>query len=204
MASISRRTFLRALPGLAYALQASTASAARLEHTLRITDDSKIQTYAFTPLIPFDPGRAEKAIKLAKYVIEKESVPLKYDSHLSYNACQIVQVEIPVADFIYNVTVFNWNKQTAKSRYDELNIKFRPKGSTIKENTEIRDRGLDGRCDYGDFGASFKGVRKGEPNTRDFDINPGGNSFGHEHREKFQRLYEKSLNTLIKAYETRR
>jgi len=195
---LSRRRFL-ANTGVAIASGAlmNIVSAAQVKFLLKTVEDKGPY------LLPFDPTRAEKAVKLATYVIKDEDAPQAYHNISTSSLQQIVEVEIVIDGTLYDITVMNLNKETY-ARPDSITIKSRPSSLSSEEDyTILQDHGLDGRCDYGRFaGKRKKQLRKDKDEADvDFDRLKGSDGIGFEHQVAFQKLYEKALDNLISFYE---
>lgn len=152
-----------------------------------------------------DEAKAAKARKLAEYVITKDE---KRSGLISHNPnakngmgdYQNVGVVIVVDGQQYSIYVDNWNKQDPnRKRNNGIVFYVRPAGTKDADNlTVIRDGGLDGRCNYGTLSPKASGIGK-VINFRDgFD---GRKPQGLEHRDRFQALYEATLDKLIGFYE---
>ena len=174
------------------------------------------RTLAYNPLkyplvsIPdevttLDVAKAAKARKLAEYVITKDEKRQGIISHKPYATSgrkdyQSVEAVIVVDGQQYSIYVDNWNKQDPNLKQKNgIVIYERPEGTKDADNlTVIRDEGLDGRCNYGTLFPKASGTGKVIEFRDGFDGLP---SNGLEHRDRFQALYDQTLDRLITFYE---
>lgn len=152
-----------------------------------------------------DEAKAVKARKLAGYIITKDEKRPGLISHNPYanssrKDYQAVEVVIVVDGQQYSVYVDNWNKQDPnQKRNNGILFYVRPAGTKDADNlTIIRDEGLDGRCNYGTLFPKASGIGKVIEFRDGFDGQP---SEGLEHRDRFQALYDTTLDKLIAFYE---
>ena len=195
---MNRRTFLQ-LGAVGAALGYSTSRA--LAHNplkYPITSTPDLGT-------TLDETRAAKARTLAEYVITKDEKELGLISH-NPNATngsrdyQGVEAVLVVDGQRYSVWVANKNENDPKQkRPKSMVIYARPEGTEERNFlTELSDHGLDGRCDYGRLYPKASGTGK----IIDFSDGTGGIlAEGLEHRDRFQSLYETTLDKLIGFYE---
>ena len=153
-----------------------------------------------------DEAKAAKARKLAEYVITKDEKRPGLISH-NPNATngrrdyQSVEAVIVVDGQRHSIYVDNWNKQDPnQKRKNGIVIYERHEGTTKDEDilSFIRDEGLDGRCNYGTLSSKASGTGKVIEFRDGFDGLP---SNGLEHRDRFQALYDQTLDRLITFYE---
>ena len=154
-----------------------------------------------------DESKAAKARRVAEYVITKD----KHPGLISYNAnvdppqenYQRVQAVMVVDGKRYAVFVINANEDAIAMPRDTMHISVRPQGTTRQEElTTFSDEGLDGICNFGIIPAKISGIDK------EIYFNSGVYSSkkpqGLEHKDRFQALYDKTLDTLIKFYEKKK
>lgn len=167
-----------------------------------------------------DESKAAKARQLVEYIITrpKQKGLLHYDPHYTNSdEYQSVQVVMKVDEWNYTVWVANRQEGTQNTAEpDTISFELRPakavkakeKGKLGKDKDKDRtkndkvitftDTGLDGRCD---FGLIPRGMSE---NGQEWLYQPASRYFpqpiGEEHQPHFQKLYEETLERLVKFY----
>ena len=137
------------------------------------------------------------------YVITKNNHPglISYNPNAPAAGTDYQEVEavMLVDGQRYTVFVSNDNEPGKRKLPDLMTFWIRPDGTTSPEYLTIfSDYGLDGRCNFGVLFEKMSGIGK----TIEFrDGTDGTKPEGLEHRNRFQDLYNKTLETLIKFYE---
>ena len=192
---MNRRNFLRlgamTLAGVAVP---KYSSAEQLEYPLTSVPDEGTN---------LDESQAAKARKLAEYVITRDKQPglLSYDTNSTRGSVdyQSVQAVMVIDGQRYRVWVGNSDENAKSVMSDSMSFFVRPEGTKEEEQpTTFSDTGLDGRCNFGIIPAKMSGIGK----VVYFNAGVSGTKpEGLEHKDRFQSLYNGTLDTLIKFYE---
>jgi len=198
---MNRRNFLKlGAMTLAGAAVPKYSSAEQLKYPLTSVPDKGTN---------LDESKAAKARKLAEYVIT--TTPDIHPGLIYYNPNKIgetkdyqgVEAVMIVDGKRYTVWVGNVDERVAK-RPDFMSFWIRPDGTHSNNKLIVLgDEGLDGRCDFGvDFGSGGTEVSR-NLNAINFANRPKTQEGvrGLEHKDRFQSLYNGTLDTLIKFYE---
>jgi hypothetical protein len=153
-----------------------------------------------------DETKALKARKLAKYVILKDN----QNGLLSYNpnhgggkrSYQGVEAVMSIDGQRYTVLVLNANEASERPMRDLMSFWVRPEGTHgQKYLTTFSDEGLNGICDFGIIPEGTSQTGNKIMFSAKSVLRPNGE--GLEHAQIFQKLYENTLDTLIKFYEAK-
>lgn len=140
-------------------------------------------------LMDFNGALAEKAKKTSQYVVS--------DSKSKYLVGEygnmILNSEIESGGRKYTVLIYDFNEQKT-GLMDYLQIKKTARNKKLRKETQLRDTGFDGRCDKGN---TFLDSSEDE---EIFDAFLGE----VEHRDAYQKKYEKALDDVIGFYESKR
>ena len=149
-----------------------------------------------------DELNALKARKVAEYVITKNNHPglLSHNPNLDppQEGYQKVEAVMAIDGKRYTVSVINANENGEAMPRDSIYISVRPQGTTRQDQlTSFSDEGLDGKCNYGFIPANISGTGKEVYfNSGVYGLKPKG----LEHKDRFQVLYDQTLNTLIEKF----
>jgi len=190
---MDRRTFLKLAGGaVAYAALPAQAEAHNpLRYPLVSVADK-----GTTP----DETKAAKARKVAEYAVtrNKQQGLRSYNPNSTIgNDYQGVQAVMTIDGQRYTVWIANHNENAKLTLPDMMSVWVRPEGTTGQsELTTFTDTGLDGRCDFGIIPAKVSGTGK-----QLLFREEAGRPEGVEHKQRFQSLYDQTLDKLVKFYE---
>jgi len=192
---MNRRNFLKlGAMTLAGAALPKYSSAEQLKYPLTSVPDKGTN---------LDESKAAKARKLVEYVITRDKQPglLSYNPNSTGGSrdYQGVQAVMVIDGQRYTVWVANSNENAKPVMSDLMSFWVRPEGTKGQDElTTFSDTGLDGRCDFGIIPAKMSGIGK---QVLFRDGTDGTKPEGLEHKDRFQSLYNGTLDTLIKFYE---
>ena len=185
---MNKSTLLRAASFAAALYTVRPAFAADVRYPLTTTSDSGTVT---------DSQRAIDARTLARFVITKERV-LKYNPNKGDDSFQSERAVLLTGQWVYTITVENYDEKAESHRSDSLIIEMRRKGKKADEPITLKDIGLDGHCNSGFIPSQFSGKGGGEI------VHPASDaSKAIEYEALVQRMYTGTLDTLLRLYERR-
>jgi hypothetical protein len=138
------------------------------------------------PGTEIDDTKAAKARRLAEHVIREKGRPLVYATQDGSSSSVTAGMVIRRAGYTVKV---------ARGERDKMTIVLRERDSAgAIISSALTDTGIDGLCDAGTI--------QGPGLEIAYDANASP-QIGIEHRQRFQELYNKTLDTLIAFYERR-
>jgi len=194
---MNRRDFLKvlrtgtvalAVPGFAYAENP-------LEYPLTSRPDVGTK---------FNKQMAAKARKVARYIITKDDQKglLHFDpKHRIGNDYQGVQAVMKIDDWRYTVWVANHDENADNNKMPDLvYVWMGPEGTSGQSKLIIfSDKGLDGRCDFGIIPKGLSETGQRIIYLAQDRYNPIAE--GLQYQNRFQELYRKTLDKMVKFYE---